>query len=391
MAKDIKTPLKKGRASFMLIGEAKINDYTYKTDERSDKSDWIYNVLNLGVYCGEKYGTVYAEMMGGYGAERDNVVYVHGKDDDGRDDFQNRFTIAWEDRFNETFLEDVGDMCFIRVGLEKDKNDKIFYKNFLSEYDAIQYIQEHLEEGMVINARGDLEYSLYNDRVNVRKKINSIVLSRADDPTKYVASFTQTILLTKDSVDLRNADKAKGVIPIYGKVLEYQKEYKGKTVRQTMPLNWTFEYEVDLANKELVTKIIDKVFKVRRDVTEITFEGDFIEGGALVTATEDDIPDDIKELIEIGVYTQEEALAQCTENSSRERRMVLRKPLILMQGEEGNKIPIIQKFEKKYTEEDLILDFMYEDEKEDEVETDEDGFVDVDDETLNDMDWLDNL
>lgn len=385
MAKDIKTPLKKGRASFMLIGEAKINDYTYKIDERSDKSDWVYNVLNLGVYCGEKYGTVYAEMMGGYGAERDNVVYVHGKDDDGRDDFQNRFTIAWEDRFNETFLEDVGDMCFIRVGLEKDKNDKIFYKNFLSEYDAIQYIQEHLEEGMVINARGNLEYSLYNDRVNVRKKINSITLSRADDPSKYVASFTQTILLTKDSVDLRNADKSKGIIPVYGKVLEYQKEYKGKTVRQTMPLNWTFEYETDLTNKELVTKIIDKVFKVRKDVTEITFEGNFIEGGALVTATVDDIPDDIKELIEMGVYTEEEALAKCTENTSRERRMVLIKPLILMQGEEGDKIPIIQKFEKKYTEEDLILDFMYENE----VETDEDGFVEVGDET--DMDWLNNL
>lgn len=389
MAKSVKTPLKKGRASFMLIGEAKINDYTYKTDERSSKSDWIYNVLNLGVYCGEKYGTVYAEMMGGYGAERDNVVYVHGKDDNGRDDFKNRFTIAWEDRFNETFLEDVGDMCFIRVGLEKDKNDKVFYKNFLSEYDAIQYIQEHLEEGMVINARGDLEYSLYNDRVNVRKKINSIVLSRADDPSKYVASFTQTILLTKDSVNLRNADKSKGVIPVYGKVLEYQKEYKGKTVRQTMPLNWTFEYETDLTNKELVTKIIDKVFKVRKDVTEITFEGNFIEGGALVTATADDIPDDIKELIEMGVYTEEEALAKCTESTSRERRMVLIKPLILMQGEEGDKIPIIQKFEKKYTEEDLILDFMYEDEKEDEVETDEDGFMKVDDET--DMDWLNNL
>ncbi|HHT97499.1 MAG TPA: hypothetical protein GXZ90_06365, partial [Clostridiales bacterium] len=136
-------------------------------------------------------------------------------------------------------------------------------------------------------------------------------------------------------------------------------------------------------------KIIDKVFKVRKDVTEITFEGNFIEGGALVTATADDIPDDIKELIEMGVYTEEEALAKCTESTSRERRMVLIKPLILMQGEEGDKIPIIQKFEKKYTEEDLILDFMYEDEKEDEIETDEDGYIKVDDET--DMDWLNNL
>ena len=381
--------IKKGKASFTIIGEAKVNDYTYRIDAKSERSDWIYNSLNLGIDCGEKHGTVYVDMMGGYGAERDNVLYVHGKDDEGRDDFQNRFTIDWDDRFNETFLEDVGDLNFIRVGLEKDKNDKVFYKDFLSEYDAILYIQEHLQDGMVVNVKGDLEYSLYNDRVNMNKRIKSIVLSKVDDVSKYKATFTQTMLLTKDSVNLRNADKAKGIIPIYAKVPEYQKEYKGKVIRKTIPLDFTFEYEVDLTNKELVTKIIDKVFKVRRDVTEITFEGDFIEGGALVTVTEDDIPDDIKELIEMGVYTQEEALAKCTENTSRERRMVLRKPLILMQGGEGNKIPAIQKFERKYTEEDLVLDFMIGDEEE--VDTDEDGFIDVDDETLDELGWLDNL
>ena len=35
--------------SFVLVGEAKINaDYTYKLDEHSEKSDWVYNSLNLG-------------------------------------------------------------------------------------------------------------------------------------------------------------------------------------------------------------------------------------------------------------------------------------------------------------------------------------------------------
>ena len=52
--------------------------------------------------------------------------------------------------------------------------------------------------------------------------------------------------------------------------------------------------------------------------------------GAIVTATEDDIPDDIKTLIEIGVYTLEEALAKCTVTSGREKRMVIRKPSIKM-------------------------------------------------------------
>src|SRR5690606_25401921 len=134
----------------------KVSDYTYKIDEKSEKSDWIYNALNLGVFCGEKHGVVYAEMMGGYGAERDNVIYVHGKKDDGKDDFENRFTIDWDDRFDEDILDEVGDMCFLTVGLEKDKNDKVFYKKFLSQYDAIVYIKENLTDGMVVNVKGNL-------------------------------------------------------------------------------------------------------------------------------------------------------------------------------------------------------------------------------------------
>ena len=97
--KNEKKPLEKKKwvAQFNLVGKAKINDYTYKIDEKSEKSDWIYNTLNLGVDCGEKFGNVYAEMMGGYGSDRDNVCFVHGKNDDKKDDWDNRFTVDWDD------------------------------------------------------------------------------------------------------------------------------------------------------------------------------------------------------------------------------------------------------------------------------------------------------
>lgn len=378
--------------TFMLIGEAKVNDYTYKLDEKSEKSDWVYNSLNLGVYCGETCGTVYAELMGGYGAERDNVVYVHGKDDEGKDDFDNKFTIDWDDRFDETILESVGDLCFLTVGLEKDKSGKVYYKKFLTPYDMIVYINENLEDGMVINVKGNLKYSTYNDNVQVKKEINSVVLSKVDDSSKYAARFTQTMLLTKDSVG--KADKDTGVLPIYAKVLDYVKEYKGKEVRTNIPFDKTFEYELDLSNPEMAKKVVDKVFKVQKGVTEVTFEGDLIEGGAVVTATEDDIPDDIKALIAIGVFTMEEALAKCTVSSGREKRMVIRKPLIKMvEDKEGNKTPTIQKFDKKYEEEDLILDFMLASDDEEEEAEAETEIEDTDDEAPanNDNDWLNNL
>lgn len=396
MVKNEKKVLEKKNWSntFMLIGEAKVNDYTYKLDEKSEKSDWIYNHLNLGVFCGETCGTVYAELMGGYGSERDNVVYVHGKTEDGKDDFENRFTIDWDDRFDENILESVGDLCFMTVGLERDNGGKVYYKKFLTPYDMIAYINENLTDGMVVNVKGNLKYSTYNEETQTKKEISSVVLSKADDSSKYCARFTQTMFLTKDSVG--KPDKNTGVLPVYAKVLDYIKSYKGKDVRCNIPYNKTFEYELDLTKPELAQKVVSKVFKVQKGVTEITFEGDLIEGGAVVTATEDDIPDDIKTLIEIGVYTLDEALAKCTVSSGREKRMVIRKPLIKMiEDKEGNKTPVIQKFDKKYEEEDLILDFMYEtdgDEKEETEEKDNTGSEsNVGETKANDNDWLNNL
>ena len=87
-------------ASFSLIGEAKIKDYTFKIDERNNKSNWIYNSMNLGVWCGEKCGTVYSEILGGYSEDKESKIYAHGKDENGNDDFNKRIVVDFEDRFN---------------------------------------------------------------------------------------------------------------------------------------------------------------------------------------------------------------------------------------------------------------------------------------------------
>lgn len=375
-------------SSFTLIGVPKINDYTYKINEKSEKSSWIYNSLNLGVDCGERHGTVYCELMGGYSEENPSVIYAHGKKDDGSDDFASQITIDWEDRFNEEILESVGDLSFITIGLEKTDKGKTFYKKFLSAYDAIDYIKEHLTENMVVNVRGNLKYSMYQDKVQVRKNINSIVLSSVDDASKYAAKFTQSILIDKSSASLKNIDKNKSVMYVDSKVLDYLKEYNGHEVKGQFPYNKQFEFEMDLSNEAQCKKIMEKVFKVKKGVTQITFEGDLIEGGAVVTATLDDIPQDIKDLIELGIYTEEEALARCSSNGNREQRMVLRKPMVRLAGDE--KTPVLQKFEERYTEEDLILDYLYENNNNDEDDEESDNNTTESSDT-NDMDWLNDL
>lgn len=372
-------------ANFTLIGKPVINDYTFKIDEKSEKSNWVYNTLNLGIDCSEKHGVVYAEMMGGYGEDRENVIYAHGKNEDGSDNFDEQIIVAWEDRDNESVLEKIGEMSFINVGLETTDKGNTFYKKFLSEYDAIAYIKEHITPDMVVNVRGNLKYSEYNDMTQVRKNITSIALSKADDPSKYAARFTQSVLIDKDSASLKDIDKEKSVMYVNAVVLDYLKEKNGVEIRGQYPYKKRFEFPLDLTNQALCKTITDKLFKVKQGFyNQITFEGEFVEGGAVVTATLDDVPDEIKELIGV-VFTEEEALARCSSSGSRERRMLLKKPYVKLVGEE--KTPVLQKFEERFTEEDLIFDFG----EDDDIPFDVDNNTTTTSSDAGDLDWLSQL
>lgn len=396
--KDEKTPLvKKGYVqSFNIVGEAKISDYTFKIDEHSTSSDWIYNQMNLYVYCGEKFGNCQSELMGGYGAERDtNVVYVHGKKDD-KDDFSNQYQIDWEDRFDESILEDIGDLCFITVGLEKDTNGKTVYKKFLTPYDAIAYTKEVLKEGMVVNIKGSLKYSIYNGKLQCKKEVTSIVLSNAT-PDKYRATFTQTILVDSDSVDKKTIDKERGTFEVDAYLLEKLKSYNGWDLTskdnkggQIVPLRKQFEFALK-EKDEVNNKVIEKFFKPKKNtVTQMTVVGNFVESGATVQATEDDLSDEIKELIDMGMLTLEEALTKCAGNQSKEKRMIITAPQTKMIGEDDDKHLSVVITKEMYTEDDLDLYFLV---PKDEDEDDASNEVEesADDEDISDDEDLEAL
>ena len=379
------------RAEFTLVGTAKISDVSFKIDEQSEKSDWIYNSLNLGVNCGEKCGTVYCEMMGGYGKDKQNVIYVHGKNDDGKDDFKNTFTIDFDDRLNETFIADVGDMCFLTVGLEKTSDNKTFYKKFLHEYDAIAYIKENLKNDTVIIVKGDLKYQTYNGKTFVKKQVKSICLSQAKEEN-YGAKFVQTVLLDKESVSMKEIDKATGIVPVHARVLDYLKvktnndEWKGQ-----YPYNMVFNYRFDLTDSVRATTIYETLFKVKKDITQITFEGEIVVIGSKVETSLDDLNDNIMKLLKAGVYTEEEVKTICAGNGSKEQKLILKKPFIKKTEKDGKITVIPQIFEHRFKEDNLIVVLPKDDNDTDNVDSvpfDEDtesGTVD------DSMSWLDSL
>ena len=341
-------------SSFKLVGRAKINDNSFKIDEVS-QSGWCYNNLNLGVDCGEKYGVTYANLMGGYSQVKDNIIYVHGKKEDGTEDWENIFTINWDDRLDEEILDTLGDMCFIKVGLENTENGKLYTQKFLAAYDAINYIKEHLTNDTVINVQGNLKYNFYQGNVTMQRDIKSIFLSKAE-PENFKASFAQSILIDNDSINLKeDVDTNRKCVSIHARVLDYIKELNGNTIKGQYPLPFTFEYEYE--SEEIFKKVYKLLFKVKKNIRQINFEGDFINTGATVQATMDDVTDDVKALIAMGLYTEEEILTKYAAQGGIERRYVLTRPIVRIEGDAENKQTVPQIFDDRYTEEDLIIDF----------------------------------
>lgn len=341
-------------STFKLIGRTKINDNSFKIDEVSE-SGWCYNNLNLGVDCGENYGITYVNLMGGFSKEKDNYIYVHGKNEDGSDDFTNTFQVDWEQREDEEILDEIGDTCFYRIGLETTESGKTYTQKFLSAYDAIAYLNEHLSDDMVVNVQGNIKYSFYKGNVNMQREIRSIYLSKAE-PENYKASFTQSILIDSDSINPKeDIDLDNKVVKIHAKVLDYVKELNGNLIKGYYPMPFTFEYE--FASKEMFDKIYKLLFKVKKNIKQINFEGEFVNTGATIQATMDDVTDDVKTLIAMGLYTEEEILTKYASQGGIERRYVLTRPVVRIEGDVENKQTVPQIFDDRYTEEDLIVTF----------------------------------
>lgn len=384
-----KNPLKKGVSQFNLVGKVKINDNTFSIDNESKTSDWIYSSMNLGIDTGN--GVVFANLMGGYGATRENVVYVHGvkKNEAGKEvsDYDNRFTIDWEDRFDDAILETVGDDCFIKVGIEKTNKGKTYTKKFLSAYDAVEYCSEHLTDDMVVNVSGSLQYQYYNDSVTVQKNIKSIYLSTKDE-NDFKAEFRQTILLDSDSVG--KLDKEKNTYPIDCYVVDYVGKLDGNEIKQNVVMPKTFYFDVlDVENPDKTKKLLDKFFKPtkKNKILELGVIGSFCEGGVISTATLDDLDDDVKIMLEAGMLTEEEALAKYT-TGERERRMVIKQFITRNDSNDSDKPHlVIMKDEDKYTVDDLVFisQFIDSDDTDEPEEVEE---VDTDESDEGEEDWM---
>ena len=348
--------LKKGKAVFNLIGRVKVTDKTFNLDNSYD-SGWTDNSMYVGVDCGNG-NTVYAEMRSGFFPDKDNVIRAYSKDEKDDTGKSKSVEIAWEDRLDESLYDSISDSSFLTVGVEKDVKDKTVYKKFLTAYDAVEYLNEHLEDGMIVNVKGTIGYSEYEGNVSTKKEITSIVLSKIDDEADFKATFSQTILVDSKSIGKKNDDK--GTMELAAYVVDYVGKPKidGEKIEVKKNVTYPKTFEVAInENPEITAKMLQRFFKPKKGkITEITVTGNLVEGGSTVNITEDDIPDDIKELIEMGLYSEEEAEKKiAVGNGNRERRMIIVKPDITYVGTGDDRKPTVAFEDGKYDEDDLYF------------------------------------
>lgn len=352
--------MKKGQARFSILGKAHLTEYTYAIDNKSD-SGYIYNRLNLGIDCGNG-NVVYAEMMGGYNPINPIAIYAHGKkksdkNDSYIDDFKNQYQIAWEDRFDNSILSNIGENCFIKVSLEKDKDGKNVIEKFLSGYDAIDYIQKNLNDGDVVRVVGNISYSVYNDNVSMRKDIKGIYINSPEtDPDTFKATFVQSFLINPDSLD-KKVNEEKNCLTVYGYVVDYMSKYGNTPIKQYVAFPKSFDIDLGRYNEDQLKAQVKTFFTGKKGwYSEIAVEGELMEGATTQAGTINDLPKEIQDLVKMGLITEKDAIAKQVITGTRDKRMIWVRPALKSAGKELSPGELPYYYEKeKYKEDEIVL------------------------------------
>ena len=142
----------------IVTGTLKNNFYSEKTTKNGNG----FRQLSFGVEFDDQQ-TAYLMLNG---MERKSVYYYNAKEKDTKE-------IKWSDR-NKAPGEGYR-MIGVNVGLERSEEDDSNVKYTLTDYDAAKYASEHLEDGMSVFVKGNLEFDSYTDGKGETKRSRKLV------------------------------------------------------------------------------------------------------------------------------------------------------------------------------------------------------------------------
>ena len=297
---------------------------------------WIQNVMNTKVTTPDGK-SMYMSFRSGFDSSKPEGKKIFTSKEDGT-----QLEIPFSDRNNDVWKTMVDQKRMVKVALGKsEKIDKkedgteVKYKswdyiNFLDVFDAITLLQQRLgsEIGKTFkfHIKGSQKLGEYNGDVTKNFDLQSIFLLTGNEEQgkelDYKLGLTQNVILTNGCVDDSKIDDEKdAIVTINSKVMiKDKKEYKTLPVPLTMKVND--------ANRDTVKKLLDLYFKgddgkVRRINLDCEYEVGYVSG----EVSYDDLPEEAKQLIELGVYSMEE-ISKMYANKQRVDNIIIKRPVV---------------------------------------------------------------
>lgn len=326
---------------FVLIGEVLKKECETKTSV----SGYTYSKLKLGIKTAEG-NVLFTENMGGFKAMPD-VIKAKDKD-------KNDLEIAWADRFNPAIVERVADYQKFKVNTTS--SDTKESTAFLSEYDAIQFINLNLQEKARVVVLGNIVIQRYEaqdgtKKVSQKLKVQQIRLAKEDE--KNIAEATFNFVFNSDSIDKSSLIK-EGKVDITGYVTSYVKAIKEQEfvpvlltldfnhLKSSVEKNFGRKFDESqtpmLQNLYLQQYLSDGIEKNKYYQTQ--WKVDLVRGSQVEEISEADLSAEQKMLIEMGIATFEQIKASMGGNrfgdKVDEKRLLM--PTTRLETEDGVKV-----------------------------------------------------
>lgn len=198
----------------VITGVAKPNFY----QEKNDKNGKPFRMINFGVQVSKDW--VHYLSINGMTQEK---VYFYSKDD--------KKTMSQDWKSRNSFRKEGYRLIGMNLGLEKTKDEKgndVNDKKNLVPFDACEYINEHLKDGMSVFVRGKLEYSSFmNNSGELQRSVklvpNQISLCKPvdfdEEGFEPQSDFTQTFVFM-DMEMQKNKDEILGAV-VHGTLVNY--------------------------------------------------------------------------------------------------------------------------------------------------------------------------
>jgi len=316
------TELKGGQNRFQIVGNVRLNEKTFAGVVEA-ASGWMYVNDRISIEVAENVRPQ-VKLNGGYSKTK-QILYAFNEDNKS-------VQVPYKERNNEKILEHIRKNSFITVGLEKDKENKLIRKRFLSAIDAEKYISETLTDEMSVSVYGTIEYGEYNGKETRDYMLNSIWLNEGEKALEPVARVIQSYLVDETALpkNWKSELEKDGVVHVYTQVPQYFKKFEDKVVKKILPVHQDLVVKADIDDKDALKRaegLVEKSFVVNSGVLrELTAVCSINEGWNASSGSEMKASDDVQSLIDLGLVTAEDISSIVTVRGDVVKELVFEMP-----------------------------------------------------------------